>query len=62
MEELSEERYAVQAALSDYSMYGWLWENDAGARPEPVRSTYLTEVKNCDIYIGLFWQGYGPYD
>src|SRR5450759_3039855 len=61
MQELTEERHAIQAALKDVLMYGWLWETDAGARPEPIQSTYLTEVANCDIYLGLFWQGYGPY-
>lgn len=61
MTELADERRAVQKALSKYRMYGWLWEKDAGARPEPIDSTYLTEVAACDIYIGLFWLGYGPY-
>jgi tetratricopeptide (TPR) repeat protein len=61
MAELAEERRAVQSALSAYQMRGWLFEQDAGARPEPIQSTYLTEVEACDIYIGLFWQGYGPY-
>lgn len=61
MQELAEERRAVQAALSDYRMYGWLWEDDAGARPIPTRATYLKEVAYSDIYIGLFWIGYGPY-
>ncbi len=61
MEELSEERRAVQAALSDYRMYGWLWEDDAGARPVTIRATYLREVEESDIYLGLFWLGYGPY-
>lgn len=61
MAELADERRAVQAVLSQYLMYGWLWEDDAGARPEPIDSTYLKEVEACDIYIGLFWQGYGPY-
>jgi len=61
MQELAEERRAVQAALSDYRMYGWLWEDDAGSRPTPTRATYLNEIESCDIYIGLFWIGYGPY-
>ncbi|HEY6410578.1 MAG TPA: DUF4062 domain-containing protein [Ktedonobacteraceae bacterium] len=61
MQELAEERRAVQTALKEYEMHGWLWEDDAGARPEPIRSTYLAEVEACDIYIGLFWLGYGPY-
>src|SRR2546421_6841978 len=61
MQELADERRAVQAALDAYRMHGWLWEDDAGARPEPIRSTYLAEVEACDIYLGLFWLGYGPY-
>jgi tetratricopeptide (TPR) repeat protein len=61
MDELQEERYAVQMALAAYRMYGWLWEQDAGARPESIQSTYLKEVEACDIYIGLFGNGYGKY-
>jgi tetratricopeptide (TPR) repeat protein len=61
MDEMREERYAVQMALAAYRMYGWLWEQDAGARPEPIQSTYLKEVEACDIYVGLFWKGYGEY-
>lgn len=61
MSELASERQAVQAALSAFLLHGWLWESDAGARPEPIRSTYLSAVEDCDIYIGLFWLGYGPY-
>ena len=61
MAELAEERQAVQRALNNYNMYGWLFEKDAGARPESIQQTYLEEVASCDIYIGLFWQGYGQY-
>src|SRR5260370_38528699 len=61
MAELAEERRIVQSALSIYQMHGWLFEKDAGARPEPIRSTYLQEVEACDLYVGLFWLGYGPY-
>ena len=61
MDELADERRAVQSALSQYRMYGWLWEDDAGARPQTIRKTYLTEVATCDIYLGLFWLGYGQY-
>ncbi len=60
MQELANERRSIQTALKEYEMYGWLWEEDAGARPEPIRSIYLKEVEACDIYIGLFWLGYGP--
>ena len=61
MAELAEERQAVQRALNNYHMYGWLFEKDAGARPELIQQTYLEEVASCDIYLGLFWQGYGQY-
>ena len=57
MAELAEERQAVQRALNAYpmyAMYGWLFEKDAGARPESIQQTYLAEVASCDIYIGLF--------
>jgi len=54
MKELVEERRAVQEAVAAYQMFGWLWERDAGARPESVRETYLRQVENCDLYIGLF--------
>lgn len=60
MQELADERRTIQRALKEYKMYGWLWEEDAGAQPEPIRSIYLKEVEACDIYIGLFWLGYGP--
>lgn len=60
MTELAPERRAIQTALSLYRMSGWLWEDDAGARPQSIRSTYLEEVEACDVYIGLFWLGYGP--
>jgi hypothetical protein len=61
MQELAQERLAIQEALKDFHLYGWLWETDAGARPEPIHSVYLKEVAASDIYIGLFWLGYGPY-
>jgi tetratricopeptide (TPR) repeat protein len=61
MQELAEERRAVQTALKAYEIPSWLWEDDAGARPERIRTTYLTEVEECDIYLGLFWLDYGPY-
>lgn len=65
MTELADERRALKEAISRSAfapyIITWLWENDAGARPEPIRSTYLAEVEACDLYIGLFWSGYGPY-
>ena len=31
------------------------------ARLESARETYLRQVENCDLYIGLFWLSYDPY-
>ncbi len=61
MNELAEKRHAVQVALHNYRMFGWLWEDHDLARPEPIHSIYLQEVENCDLYIGLLWLGYGRY-
>src|SRR6266700_3608848 len=65
MKELQAERQAIGTLFAGSALLKyfipWLWEEDAGARPEPIRSTYLNDVGACDIYIGLFWLGYGPY-
>lgn len=61
MEELSEERRAVKAALDVLRIEGWIFEEDGGARPESIQQTYLHEVEQADLYIGLFWKGYGNY-
>ena len=39
--ELADERRAVCNALSDYRMFVWLWEVDAGARSQTI-SEYLS--------------------
>ena len=61
MEELAEERRAVKAALDELRIDGWVFEKDAGARSESIQQTYLYEVAEADLYIGLFWKGYGGY-
>ena len=61
LSELVDEQRALLNTLKVYPIYGWLWEGDTEARPQTVRSTYLTEVEACDIYIGLFWLGYAPH-
>ena len=59
--QLAEEHRAVQIALHHYRMYGWFREDYDLAHPEPIGIIYLQEVENCDLYIGLFWVGYGRY-
>lgn len=61
MEELAEERIALKEALGAIRVAGWLFESDAGARPGSIEDTYLDELEGADLYIGVFWKGYGEY-
>jgi tetratricopeptide (TPR) repeat protein len=61
MQELAEERDAVREALKALYVNAFVYEADAGARPDSARSTYLSEIDDSDLYIGLFWTGYGAY-
>ena len=59
MQELASERRAIKTALDELEVDAWVFELDGGARPETIRQTYLKEVEAADLYIGLFWKGYG---
>jgi tetratricopeptide (TPR) repeat protein len=61
MEELAAERDAVQEALDRLHVKAWVFEKDAGARPSTIQETYLGEIEAADLYIGIFWKGYGAY-
>lgn len=61
MQELAPERDAIWAALHELKMDGWVFERSAGARPQSIRQTYLDELAAADLYIGVFWKGYGEY-
>jgi len=61
MEELAPERAAIKSALAELNVDAWVFETDAGARPGTIRQTYLKELDGADLYIGLFWKGYGDY-
>src|SRR5580704_6756914 len=61
IEELAPERQAIKTALEDVGMDPWVYESDAGARPQSIQETYVEELKGADLYIGLFWKGYGRY-
>src|SRR5215831_15851469 len=61
MEELGPERQAIKTALNNLKVDGWVFEEDAGARPETIRQTFLEEVEVADLYVGVFWKGYGDY-
>ena len=59
MQELAQDRVAVRAALEQSNCEPWTFENDAGARTASIQRTYLDEVADSDVYIGLFYQTLG---
>lgn len=61
MEELEPERLAVKQALDELKIDAWLFERDAGARPESPALTFSKELDSADIYVGLFANKYGAY-
>jgi hypothetical protein len=61
MQELAAERQSVKAALDALKVDAWIFEQDAGARPESIEKAFLEEVETADLYVGLFWKGYGEY-
>ena len=61
MSELSPEREFIKSALQEQQIDAWVYEEDAGARPGSIRSTFLEEVQHADVYLGIFWNKYGEY-
>lgn len=61
MQELAPERRAIRAALDALRIDAWVFEESAGARPHSIRQTYLDELAASDLYLGVFWKGYGEY-
>ncbi len=61
MKELASERAALKAALAELGIDAFVFEDDAGARAQGIRDTYLDELDAADLYIGLFGRGYGAY-
>lgn len=59
MIELRDVREIVAKALNDIGIRAWIYEINAGARPEGIIQTSLEEVEVTDIYVGLFWKNYG---
>ena len=56
--ELKDERASIKDVLPERDFKVYLFEKDAGARSESTRQVYTEEVKNCDIYIGIFKKEY----
>ena len=63
MAELAEERRAIKAAFEKAGINAWVFEapDGAGAQPRSIQRTYLDELDQSDLYLGIFWRGYGEY-
>jgi tetratricopeptide (TPR) repeat protein len=65
MLELKAEREALDRLLPtlDYGeikLNAWVFEVDQPPADSPIRKQYLKWLKESELYIGLFWKGYGP--
>jgi hypothetical protein len=61
MQELADERQRIKAALAGIRINAWIFEDDAGARTGTIEETYLDELDKADLYLGIFWRGFGTY-
>src|SRR3984893_12071478 len=61
MEELAPERIAIRTTLSQLNLDGWIFEMDAGARPQGIQQTYRQQIDDSDLYIGILWRKCGEY-
>ena len=61
MAELAEERQIIDKALDEMMVEAWVFENDAGASPGTIQETYIRALEESDLYLGIFWKGYGAY-
>lgn len=59
MMEMRDVREIVEIALNDRGLYAFVYETEAGARPEGIVEASLNEVDACDVYVGLFAKQYG---
>ena len=61
MAELAKERIETRAAIARVKTDAIVFERNAGSRPTTIQETYLKELDNSDLYLGIFWNGYGEY-
>src|SRR3712207_2389301 len=57
LQELAPERRAAQAAIERLALTPVLFE--LGARPHPPRNLYRAYLRQSDIFVGVYWEGYG---
>src|SRR5215469_562169 len=57
LDELSGERQAVKDAVTRLRLVPVMFE--LGARPHPPREVYRAYLAQSQIFIAIYWQGYG---
>ncbi len=57
VEELKDARAIAKEAINHFQFSPLMCE-DWGAATESSRKTYLKEIQNSDVYIGIFWKNY----
>lgn len=61
MAELAEERAVIKEVGEEFGYEPFLYDRDALARPGNHEATFLYELRNSHLYVGIFWKKYGPY-
>ena len=57
LQELAAERRAVRDAVTGLRLVPVMFE--LGARPHPPRNVYRAYLAQSQVFVGLYWQGYG---
>lgn len=61
MGELAEERAVISRIIQQAGYQPFLYEWDANARPWNHEETFVQELRAANLYVGIFWNKYGPY-
>ncbi|MET0939330.1 MAG: DUF4062 domain-containing protein, partial [Gaiellaceae bacterium] len=57
LRELALERMAAREAISSLHLAPVLFEQ--GARPHAPRDLYAAYVRQCEVFVGIYWESYG---
>jgi predicted ATPase len=57
LRELEAERRAARAAIEQLRLSPVMFE--AGANPHPAQAVYHAFLDQSDVFVGIYWQGYG---
>jgi hypothetical protein len=61
VQELAAERAVIRTALNELYADAYCFEQDAGAAAGDVSTQIADELRTADLYVGLFWKGYGVH-